>query len=189
MSRAGLTPDVITLEAAGLADADGLRQVSLSAVAARLGVRAPSLYSHVAGAEDLHGRLTLLALTDLADRGDTALAGLSGQDALRALATVYRRYAQEHPGRFEAAGNLDLPPSPALAKAGERLAQQSLAVLRGYAVPEAERTHAVRVMSSLLRGFVQLEAGGAFAHSVPPSDESWDRALDVLDATLRGWAR
>lgn len=47
--------------------------------------------------------------------------------------------------------------------------------------------HAARLVGSLLRGFIQLEGGGAFAGSSPLAEESWVRALEQLDAVLRTW--
>lgn len=185
----GLSRDAVVATAAALADARGLRHVTLSAVAREAGVRTPSLYSHIRGTDDLRTGLTVLALTELADRADRALAGRARREALVALAEVYRDYAREHPGRFEAAGALDLPVTAELEAAGARVAEQSTAVLRGYPVPEGERTHAVRFVASVLRGFVQLEAGRAFEHRDPPSEESWSRALDALDGALRDWRR
>ncbi len=189
MSRVGLTRDVVVRTAAELADEHGLGAVTISSVARHHGVKAPSLYSHVAGTADLHAEVTALALSELADRGDRALAGRSGYEALVAFADVQRDYAREHPGRFEAAGQLGQATTPALAEPGARVSAQSLAVLRGYDVPEPEQVHAVRLLASVVRGFVQLEAGGAFAHSDPPAEESWRRALEALDLVVRGLTR
>jgi AcrR family transcriptional regulator len=187
--RAGLSRGAVVTAAADLADEEGLRALTISAVARRVGVRTPSLYSHVAGTDELHAGVTTLALDELADRVDRAIAGLSGRDALVALADTHRAYALAHPGRYQAAGALDRGLTPDLVRAAERHAAQSLAVLRGYAVPEGEQVHAVRVLASLLRGFVQLEAGGAFARSEPPSEQTWQRALDLLDEHLGGLER
>ncbi|MFB9315434.1 TetR-like C-terminal domain-containing protein [Nocardioides plantarum] len=187
--KVGLTRDAVVAAAADLADEDGLRALTVSSVARRVGVRTPSLYSHVAGTDALHAGVSTLALDELADLVDRAIAGLAGRDALVALADTHRAYALAHPGRYEAAGVVDRELTPDLVRAAERHSAQALAVLRGYAVPEAERVHAVRLLASLLRGFVQLEAGGAFAHSDPPSQQTWTRALDVLDEHLAGLGR
>lgn len=187
MSRAGLSAEVVTHAAADLADEVGLRQVTLSAIARRFGVRLPSLYSHVAGSEDLRARVSLLALDELASAGERALEGRTGRDALVAFAELHRAYAADHPGRFEAAGSLRVPASAEAARLAERMGRLTDAVLAGYDVPARERVHAVRVVGSLLRGFLELEAGGAFAHSSPPAEESWHRALDALDAVLGSW--
>lgn len=186
-SRAGLTREAVVAAAADLADRIGFHRITVSAVARETGVRSPSLYSHLRGSDDLTAAVAELALTELADRGDRAMAGRSGHDALLALAGVYRGYARQHPGRFEAANALDVTPSDSLAAAAARVSEQTAAVLRGYTIPEDEHVHAIRLIASVLRGFIQLEAGGAFGHRPPSPDSSWQRALDALDDALRHW--
>ena len=185
-ARAGLTTDRVVLAAARLADSDGFDAVSVSALARHVGVRPASMYSHVAGSDDLRTRVALLALAELADRAADALAGRAGKDALVALADVYRDYAREHPGRY-AATLLRLDRETAAASAGPRHAAMARAVMIGYDVPEPDRTHAVRLLGSVVRGFVDLERAGAFDHSTPDPETSWRRCLDGLDALLRTW--
>ena len=186
MPRAGLTADRVTLAAAQLADELGFDEVTLSVVARRFDVKVASLYSHVAGSHDLRTRIAVLALDEIADRGARALAGRSGHDALVALGDTYRDYAHEHPGRYAATR---YPPAPtaAAARAGSRHADMMRAVLRGYALSEADEVHAVRLLGSTFHGFVALELAGAFAHSEPAPESSWTRALQALDGVLRGW--
>jgi AcrR family transcriptional regulator len=187
MARAGLTPDRVVRAGAELADEVGFAHVTASAVARRFGVQVASLYSHVRGTEDLRTRIALLALEELADRGDAALAGRAGRDALVALGDVYRDYAREHPGRYDAARHR-LAPEVAAASAGPRHAHLSRAVLRGYDLGEPDQTHAVRLLGSVFHGFTSLEAAGGFDHSAPDAQESWTRILYALDTTLRSWS-
>ncbi|WP_232675906.1 TetR/AcrR family transcriptional regulator [Nocardioides sp. R-C-SC26] len=189
MSRAGLSPERLTRAAADLADEVGLEHVTLSALARRFEVTLPSLYSHVRGSEDLRERISLLALAELAERGGVALAGLSGKDALLALGGLYRGYAAEHPGPDARARQLHLTTTEESVQVAARLHRLHDAVLRGYPVPDDERPHAVRFIGATIRGFVELETGGAFDHSPPPSQRSWERALDVIDTALRSWPR
>lgn len=143
-----LNRGAVLATAAGLADEHGLRHVTVSAVARAVGVRTPSLYTHVRGNDDLRVGLAALALGELADRGDRALAGRSGREALEAWAEAQRDYAR---------------------------------------VPEEERIHAARYVAGTLRGFVELEAGGAFGHRKESLEESWTRTIDALDRSLRDW--
>jgi AcrR family transcriptional regulator len=169
-----------------MADEVGFDHVTISALARRFDVKVASLYSHVHGSEGLRTGIALLALEELADLGDEALAGRSGKDALTALGNVYRDYARAHPGRY-AAAQLRLDPETAAGSAGVRHAQMARAILRGYDLNEPDRTHAVRLLGSVFRGFVDLESGGGFDHSTPDSQESWHHVLDALDALLRNW--
>jgi hypothetical protein len=45
----------------------------------------------------------------------------------------------------------------------------------------------VRLLGSVVNGYIRLEAGGSFDHSPPDPGQSWSRILDALDALLRGW--
>lgn len=186
MARAGLTTDKLVAAGAELADEVGFEHVTASAVARRFDVKVASLYSHLSGSDDLRTRITLLALAEMADRVAAALAGRSGKDALAAAANVYRDYAHEHPGRYVAAQQ-PLDHETAMASAGPRHAAMTLAILRGYDLPDSEQVHAVRLLGSVFHGYVRLELGGAFDHSRPGSDESWPRILDAIDVLLRNW--
>lgn len=184
MARAGLTTEKVTVIGAELADELGFDQVTISRTARRCGVKVASLYSHVNGSDDLLARIAVMSLDDLADRGAEALAGRSGREALIALGNVYRDYATEHPGRYDAA-RMPIPDGDA----GRRHSQMTRAILRGYHLAEADETHAVRLLGSIFHGFISLERSGGFKHSDPSSEESWAAILETLDAMLLSWSR
>ncbi|MBR7741854.1 TetR/AcrR family transcriptional regulator [Phycicoccus sp. BSK3Z-2] len=187
MPRAGLTPEILAREAAALADEEGIDAVTVTALARRVGVSTPSLYAHVRGTSDLRVRVALLAFTEIADEVAEALAGRSGRDAVAALVLTMRAYARRHPGRY-AAARTPLDAETAIASAGPRQADQLRAVLRGYDITDpVETVHAIRVLSALVHGMVDLELSGSFDHSDPPAEESLGRVVNVLDAVLRDW--
>ena len=186
MARQGLSPELVVRAGAEMADEVGFDEVGVAALARRLDVRTASLYWHLQGSDDLRTRIALLALEELADRAADAVAGRAGKDALAALADVHRDYSVEHPGRWSAARH-PLTPEAAAGSGGVRMAQLTRAVLRGYDLPEAEETHAVRLLGSVFLGFVTLERSGSFDHSDPGPAESWARVVDALDAVLRSW--
>ncbi|MEV4825260.1 TetR/AcrR family transcriptional regulator [Micromonospora sp. NPDC049275] len=186
MTRAGLTAERLTQAAAELADEVGVENVTIAALARHFGVKDASLYFHLRNAHDLRVRLAVLALAELADRVAEALAGRAGKDALVAFANAYRDYARQHPGRY-AAMQIDLDPETAAASAGVRHAEMTRAILRGYHLSEPDQTDAVRMMHSTFHGFVSLERTGGFRHTPRPTDDSWARALDALDAVLSNW--
>lgn len=187
MPRAGLTPSLVTSAAVEIADESGLDAVTISAVARRVNVRPASLYSHVGGTDDLLRRVTLAALAELADLVGEAVSGRSGRDALAAMAVAYRDYAVASPARY-AAARRRVDHATAMSSAGPRLGEMTAAVLRGYAVPEADRVDAVRIVSSAIHGFLDLEGSGAFDHSEPPPAATWERLVESLDALLQHWS-
>lgn len=186
MARAGLNLDRLAQVGAELADEIGFGQVTPSALARHVGVKVQSLYAHVANAQDLKTRICLLALEEMADRAADAVAGRSGRDALAALTAVYRDYARQHPGRYQAS-RFQLDSQTAASSAAVRHSQMMRAVLRGYGLPEPEQTHAVRLLGAVLHGFTDLELAGSYAHSSPDPGESWTWSIDALDRLLRTW--
>jgi AcrR family transcriptional regulator len=182
MPRAGLTAQTVTDAAAELADAGGLEALTLAALASRLGVRAPSLYAHVEGLEDLRARVAARGSEQLADRLQEAVAGRSGAAALRALAAAYRDYAREHPGAYAALQRVASLDGPA-AGAAERTVGVVLAVLAGYGLEGEQALHATRAIRSALHGFVLLEAQEGFGLPLDV-DESFGLLVDVLDRGL-----
>ncbi len=186
MQRSPLTPRSVIRTAADLADARGLTEVTLSAVARELDVRTPSLYGHVRDLAALRDGITTLALGEVGDRASEAVAGRAGRDALRALCDAHREYARAHPGRWE---SLQRRAGDAVARTEEaaRSSRALAAVLRGYGIPEDDRVHATRLIGSFLNGFLHLEHIGSFAHSAPPADDSWRLLIDRLDGLLAHW--
>ena len=186
MSRPPLTPASVVSDAAQLADQVGLDAVTLSAVATRLGVRTPSLYSHVRDLSALRDGVTALALQELADRISAEIAGRSGRIALVGFARAHREFARSHPGRWQALqrrAGADAVLSPS----ARNLVALNKAVLAGYGLDDSVSVHAIRLVGSTINGFLNLERVGNFDHSTPAAEESWDVAIDALDGILSTW--
>lgn len=179
MARAGLSKAVVVEAAAEIADADGIEAVTLSSVAARLGVKPPSLYAHVDGLSDLRRRLAAQAAVELGDALTPAVAGRAGGDALRATGRAYRGWALAHPGRHAALQFVRVDDEPAAQRAVELM----VSVMRGYALEGDAAIHAVRVVRAAIYGFVTLEAGGGFGIPLD-TDESFEWLLTLLDRGL-----
>jgi AcrR family transcriptional regulator len=186
MKRPGVTEAKLVQAAAELADEAGLAGVSVSALARRFDVRPASIYSHIAGLDELLDQTTLLALQELADALAAALPGQAGRDALFAFADTHRTYASVHPGRWQAAQRR-LAPSVADRSAGRLIARSALAIVSGYGLAPEDEVHAVRLLGSAINGFVALESGGGFDHSDPPAAASWTRVIDAIDTAFRTW--
>ncbi|MDA8437795.1 MAG: TetR/AcrR family transcriptional regulator [Propionibacterium sp.] len=194
MPRANLTETVVLEAASTLADDQGFEAVTMSAVARVLGVRPASLYEHVRDREALLDGVRRLALGDVATRITEGVAGRSGRAALRGLADAHRAYAAEHPGSWAA---LQRPASPAAAGSPEaagspdaaRVASLTLAILRGYPVPDEHLVHAARLVGATVNGFLALSGSRAFDHRPDAVGASWTAAVDALDRALSTWPR
>ena len=181
MPRAGLDAEAVVGEAATLADAGGLHQLTLARLAAALGIRTPSLYAHIDGLDDLRARLGARGARELGAALQLAAAGRARGDALRAIALAYREYAHAHPGTYAAmqiASDTDV-----FQAAGAAVVGLIVAVLRGYDLEGEPAIHAVRAIRSALHGFVSLEREGGFGLPIN-IDDSYDNLIGMLDAGL-----
>lgn len=85
MPRKGLSREAIIDTAAALAEQKGAENLTLRELAETLGVKTASLYNHLQGLPELNARLAECALDRLMDTLETAMAGRTGAEGLRAL--------------------------------------------------------------------------------------------------------
>lgn len=186
MPRANINEQAVLSEALALANSEGLEAVTVSSVARRLGVRPASLYSHVRDRDSLFAGIHRIALGELAERVSHEVAGRAGTDALTALADAHRSLAIEQPGTW-AILQQPAPSEVVHSPEAERIATLTLAVLRGYSLPEADLVHGVRFVSSALNGFLALSQTSAFAHRSDAQDDSWVATITAIDRALHSW--
>ncbi|MFL5806537.1 MAG: TetR/AcrR family transcriptional regulator [Roseiflexaceae bacterium] len=170
----GIDRAQVVAVAAELADARGLDQLTLAQVAARLGVRLPSLYNHVDGLPGLRRELALFGLRQLLERISRAAIGKASDAAVIAIGQAYRGYVLDHPGVY--ATTVRAPDDPELQQLGQAIIEVLLAVLEPYGLGEEAAIHAVRGLRSIVHGFATLELAGGFGMSLD-RDESFLRLL------------
>jgi AcrR family transcriptional regulator len=197
MPRAGLTQELVIARAADLADEIGYDRLTLTALAARLGVAVPSLYKHVGGLESLRRGVALVAVRELGealrgslDEAATSTSGMPDQDAdvrrgsLEVISAAYRRYALEHPGRYASTIRAAPPGDHELAAAGDAVLGPVLEILGAFGLHGDALIHAARGLRAGLHGFVSLEAAGGFG--LPQDvDRSFEAMIRMLDRGLR----
>ncbi|HEY3749621.1 MAG TPA: WHG domain-containing protein [Pseudonocardiaceae bacterium] len=176
--RAGLSAATVTSAAVELVDEYGPAALTLTAVAERSGVSAPSLYKHVRNLAELRDRVAAYILAELNNRLTNAVLGRAGPEALRAILLAYRQYVLDYPHRY---AMLPQAPSddPDLEAAGNRLIEVAIAVLRSYGLTGADTIHAARCMRAVAHGFASLESAGAFGLPEDLND-SYERLIDIL---------
>ncbi len=183
MPRAGLSADRVVAEAEALADEVGLAQLSLVALAARLGVQPPSLYKHIAGQDALARTIEARAKAELSTVMRDAAVGRSGPDAVRAIAFAYRQWAIAHPGRYTATLAAPDPADAEAVAASIRAVEVLQEALASYGLTGDDEIDAIRTLRSALHGFVSLEAAGGFGLPVDV-DRSYARLVETLLVAL-----
>lgn len=185
MPRSGLTTATVLDEACALIDERGRDALTLATLAARLDVKAPSLYKHIDGLGRLQQQVAVSSKAELARRLHHSIAGRSGEHAVQALADAYRHWALAHPGRY---GMTIAAPNPADhddVDASQDLFGVVGSALASFGLDSVSTVDAIRHLRALLHGFVELEIAGAFAMPLD-LEQSFQRALAVaIDSFTR----
>lgn len=150
----------------------GPEGLTMQAVAARVGVRAPSLYKRIRDREALLVAVAEAVVDDLAVRLESA-----GTD-LTALAAAYRAHAHAQPAGFRLMFTASAPLN-ALQRAARPVLSASTAL-----VGEADALHSARLITAWATGFLQMELAGAFRLG-GDVDEAFAYGLDRLVRGLR----
>ncbi len=181
--RPGLTASLVLAEAAKLADARGLEQLSLAELADRFDIKTPSLYNHIESLDALKRDLAMMALRELADSLGKAAIGKAKDDAVRSLAAAYRDFVKRHPGLYQSTQRAAGASDPELNRAGDEVVDVCLAVVRGYGLDRRAALHALRGLRSAVHGFATLEIAGGFG--IPLSiDESFAWLIECFVSGL-----
>lgn len=178
----------IVAAARTLLEAEGLEAVTMATVAARVGVRPPSLYKHVRDRGALLEAVAADAAGELGRVLTEAVDGRADPEArVAALAHAYRAFAHRAP-RAASILFTDLGPGtgapPDVAAEAARPVVQAAADLVG----PVDALSGARVLTSFVYGFTSMEAAGAFrlGGSV---DDAFRLGVDTLVAGLRSAGR
>lgn len=178
-AHAGLDREVILRAAVRLVDEYGLEQLTLATLAAQLNVRPPTLYHYFDGLGGIRRLLAIQGLREMASRLGQAVMGKSGDDAVIALAYALSNFAQEHPGLYEATAHSSEGEDPEWQAAGRDAVDIGVRALSFYRLTLDDALHTIRIVRSIVHGWVSLRNAGGFALPLDV-DETFRRLLDVL---------
>jgi AcrR family transcriptional regulator len=171
-SAPDLSPRARQLVAAGreLLEEGGPEALSMRALAARVGIRAPSIYKHLSGREDLEAAIVADGLREFAEACEAAVAG--APDPLDALGRAYRAFARAHPHLYRLINDRPLPRE----LLPEGLEARAAAPLN--AAVEGDRDRA-RATWAFAHGMVMLELTDRFPAGAD-IDAAWRSGLAAL---------
>lgn len=142
----------------------------MRAIADRLGIRAPSLYKHVADKETLEVAFISDGLAEIAGVFERAVAG--SDDPLASVASAHRGWAFDHPHLYRLMMDRPLPRDRLIPGLEDRAAAVLVAATGGD--PDA-----ARAAFAFAHGMVVLELNNRF----PPGadlDAAWRRGVDAF---------
>lgn len=177
--------------AAGLAciQEEGPEALNVNRVAQRLGIRTPSLYNHVDGADDLRQAVVLEVL----DRSAVDIVFTDEERAdprafIRSLATGLRRFAMSNANLylFMMAAPVKWDSQPFSPHWGRTMDAFGASV-RGFGFQGSDQLHATRFVLATIQGFIRLELRGSMAeHADEDSSFAW--AIEAILTSLEQMA-
>ena len=129
----------------------------------------------------LRRAVSLLALEELTDAVWRAALGKVKEDALQAIADVYREFRLEHPGRAASLAVERDHGDPEVSRQGARLAEPIRAVFRSFGLDEERAIVAHRVFSATVSGFARADVDAGDFHQAV--------ALFVAGLSSGAWPR
>ena len=176
--------DAILVAARAVLERDGLDGLTMQAVAQRVGVRAPSLYKHVADRAALIQAVAEAVVADLEAVLAVRRPSPDPSEDLRAVARRYRSFVRTHPAGY---GLLfaDLPfgaaPNPGRVAALAQPIVDAMARIVG----EEEALPAARTFVAWAHGFTSMERAGAFRRG-GDVDAAYAVGIDVILSGISG---
>lgn len=165
--------DDVLVAARDMLDEEGWDRLNMVALAERVGIKGPSLYNHVKNLDDLRRELWMLVVRDMGETIRDAVLGLSGDDAVRAMATAYRTYAHKYPRRYALPVTIPGLKGHDIAAAISVATDTANAVFRWYGITGESAAIANTLLTANMSGFLAMELQGAM--QVDP-----DRAYRIM---------
>jgi len=160
MPRQGLNKEMVVEEAVRLIEQAGDEQLSLRELAAKLNVKAASLYNHIDGIEEIRIGIGLKAIEMLNAALAGAVKGKDRDEALKAAAKAYRAFAKEHPSLYKAIIKVPMSGESILSKEWPYSLQPLLGTVGEYQITHEDMINFFRYLRSAMHGFLSLERAG-----------------------------
>jgi hypothetical protein len=127
--------------------------------------------------------LAVKGYNELREALERAIAGNTGADALRAMMLAMRRYALDRPGMSAATFRTPETDSPEWRAASMELGSVVLGVFGQLGVRGEQAQHALRILRSIVRGFVLHEMASSFLEPLG-HDQSYELSIKVFTEGL-----
>jgi AcrR family transcriptional regulator len=166
---------------------DGIAALSLRDLAARTGMRAPSLYTYFGSKNDLYDAMYAAGMREFADAMEHTPLGRNAHEGLRNRARTFVRVALADPSRFQLLFERPVPdfvPSPEHLALGVTNLARTAEIARAAGLPDQR---ALDLFLATTRGLVAMQIANE------PGGDRWaslvDDAVDMLVAHYRRAAR
>lgn len=180
-----LTIERVLAAAEGIIDDGGWEALTMAGVARTVGVKGPSLYTHVASLDVIAAQVQARSMTALSAALQDAAMGRIGGDALRAMCRTYRSFGLRFPHRYVLMTKA--PIDRDLMRAASSGADRAVrAALRTFDLDDDDVFGAEVALFATAHGFMSLEVGGAFLGGLASdhADRLYEEAIERFVGAL-----
>lgn len=159
-----------------------LKDLTLAMISKELDIRPPSLYSHFKNLDDLKDQLTARALIKMKEHLEHDLSKNFKKNRLKTFMFSYRDFALENPLLFDSAQFGVRSDNSSLMELASEIVKISLEILNEKGITGEKAIHQIRILRSLLNGFIMIEKQQGFQRS-----ERLDKTfLELIKFTEKG---
>ncbi len=166
---------------------DGCPGLTLTGIAAELGVTQPALYYHVSGLDGIWRELGLRKRRELAERLEAACVNMVGAGAVMSVATAWRGFAHDNVALYIAGSRSVVSGDADLEAAVDRVLRAIYASLLDSGLDDDTRMCAAIALRGLLHGFCLFELREGNPSSLR-SDEQFTNAVNLFLIGVRSAA-
>lgn len=163
-------------------DEHGPASLTMTALAAALGIRVSSLYNHVPSLEALRGEVQNRTMRELGVALRNQAMGKAGERGLRALARTLREFASAHPGRYGLAMSEPYDRRAFTDASADAMAAFA-AIISSYGIDDVSLDFLVSAFSAL-HGVIVLDNAGFLTGSLD-GDRIFETVLGQVVGLLR----
>lgn len=185
--RQRIDRSMIVETAIALIEEYGDAHLTLTGIAAELGVTQPALYKHIDGLDDIWRELGLVERRELSEALTRATIGRSGEDAVRALAVSWCTFARTRPGLYRVGGRWPVAGDQQLEAAVSDVARVIESALRGFDLDADQVSYGARALRSALHGYSSFELVTGNPAPYNP-DETLAHIVEVFIVGMRALA-
>lgn len=142
-----------------------LKDLTLSMISKELDIKSPSLYSHFINFNDVKDQLTARALIRMKEFLERAVTKNPKKDPLKSFIYAYREFAHQNPLLFDCAQFGIRSNNKELMNLAFAVVEIPLARLKARGIIGEKAIHKIRIIRSLLNGFINLEREEGFQRS------------------------
>lgn len=181
MRKKGIDTNKIVEKAAEIVNREGLEKLTLKEIASELEIKAPSIYNHVKGLEDIKYELMLYGWSQVEEKMLVAAEENSGNGyvAIEKMCRAFFDYSKENKGVFDAMLWYNKFSDERTMQATKKLFEKVEDIMSELNLPYETVQHLIRTLRSFLEGFSLLVNQKSFGNPVS-IEESFDLSIKVI---------